>query len=136
MAMSFSLSSSLASDLVMDLQETSSDSTITMAWIGGGNDSSVREITVVIMSSIGLVVSIHGICGKSPNIIGGKASSSWLNWLAINILAANIVDVCLQSLIASICLGHTPFLSPCCRFWNSSSYWCWSMLEIGCHGKA
>lgn len=88
---------------------------VRLTWISSSNNTSLREVTVEIMAPIGLVVGIHGISGKSLNVVGCKAISSWLNWPTINSLAAHIVYVCLQSLVASICLWHTPFLTSYCR---------------------
>ncbi|RDX92013.1 hypothetical protein CR513_25914, partial [Mucuna pruriens] len=46
------------------------------------------------MAAIGLVVGVHGISCKCPNIVGGIAISSWLNWPTIYSLAAHIFTVC------------------------------------------
>lgn len=80
-------------------------------WISCSDNTRAREITVIIISAIGLIVGIHGICRMPLKCVRLEAGPTSLNGPTVDILAC-IIYVILQRSFTCIGLRHAPFLAP------------------------
>ncbi|KAM2414866.1 hypothetical protein ACFX1X_001313 [Malus domestica] len=81
-----------SSNHLLKLSRSSVVFTRAAAWVSGGDLSGPREITVKVMKAVSLVVSIHEVRRTGPNVVI-EASAAWLNGLAVNARAADVVNV-------------------------------------------
>lgn len=97
-----------------------------LTWVRGSDESSLGKIAVEVIATMGLIVSIHNICGMGFNCIGKEACPTRLYGTAIHPIAAGVVYVCLQCLCTCTTFCDTPLLPSTrwCRCWDRRCFTC------------
>lgn len=93
----------------------------------------LRKIAIPRVPSCGLVQKIHGIGGVRCYSVWQEASTTWLDWGAVNALATGIVKIWLQLGVWCPSFGHAPTSRFTCRRRRVRQRGHWSPLRFKCN---